>query len=179
LTDLGPPQSFDVIPLRQRGLTGAPPGEVTAFALRLDDLNREVTGAGAAIEALLTETAAIRETLLRSRAPQELHERARNIELVLLDLQQQLQGDETRSLYSEEGPVPISRRLEVAVLGTFRSTYGPTVTHRRSAEIAESEFEELHSRLQQIGDSDLPALRRDLDAAGVPWTPGRTGPGLE
>jgi photosystem II stability/assembly factor-like uncharacterized protein len=179
LTDLGPPQSFDVIPLRQRGLTGAPPGEVTAFALRLDDLNREVTGAGAAIEALLTETAAIRETLLRSRAPQELHERARNIELVLLDLQQQLQGDETRSLYSEEGPVPISRRLEVAVLGTFRSTYGPTVTHRRSAEIAESEFEELHSRLQQIGDSDLPALRRDLDAAGVPWTPGRTVPGLE
>jgi hypothetical protein len=106
-----------------------------------------------------------------------LREQTRSIELELLDMQQLLQGNETRSLYSEEGPVSISYRLQVAVLGTFRSTYGPTPTHLRMVEIAESEFGDLKTRLKQIGDSDLPALRRELDAAGVPWTPGRTVPG--
>ena len=174
LTELGSPQTFEVTPLRQRGLAGASPEEMTAFALRLDNLNREIKGAGAGIEALLTETAAIRETLLRSRAPDDLRVRSRGIELELLELQQRLEGNETRSLYSEEGPVSIERRLEVAVLGTFRSTYGPTPTHQRSLEIADREFAEVKERLTRIGDTDLPALRRDLDAAGVPWTPGRT-----
>ena len=132
--------------------------------------------AGAGIEALLTETAAIQETLLRARAADDLRLRARNIELELLELQLRLEGNETRSLYSEEGPVSIERRLEVAVMGTFRSTYGPTPTHQRSVEIADSQFAEVKSRLTRISDSDLPALRRDLDTAGVPWTPGRPIP---
>ena len=92
----------------------------------------------------------------------------------LLELQQRLEGNETRSLYSEEGPVSVKRRLEVAVLGTFRSTYGPT-----PVEIADREFAEVKARLTRISDTDLPALRRDLDAAGVPWTPGRTVQGAE
>jgi photosystem II stability/assembly factor-like uncharacterized protein len=179
MTELGSAQTFTVKPLRQRGLPGASPEEMTSFALRLDALNRDVTAAGAGIEALLTETAAIQETLLRARASDELRVRARNIELELLELQQRLAGNETRSLYSEEGPVSIERRLEVAVLGTFRSTYGPTPTHQRSVEIAEGEITEVKDRLTRISDSDLPALRRDLDAAGVPWTPGRAVPGSD
>ena len=179
MTELGSPQTFNVKPLRQRGLPGATPEEMTAFALRLDALNREVTGAGAGIEALLTETAAIQETLLRARAADDLRLRARNIELELLELQLRLEGNETRSLYSEEGPVSIERRLEVAVMGIFRSTYGPTPTHQRSVEIADSQFAEVKSRLLRISDSDLPALRRDLDTPGVPWTPGRTVQGSE
>jgi len=177
LTELGAPRTFEVVPMRQRGLAGASPEEVSAFSLRLDNLNREITGAGAAIQTLLTETAAIKETLLRSQAPRALREQARSIELELLDMQQLLQGNETRSLYSEEGPVSISQRLQVALLGTFRSTYGPTPTHLRMVKIAESEFGDLRTRLERIGDSNLPALRRELDAAGVPWTPGRTVPG--
>ncbi len=177
LTELGAPRTFEVVPMRQRGLAGASPEEVSAFSLRLDNLNREIKGADAAIKTLLTETAAVKDTLLRSQAPQALREQTRSIELELLDMQQLLQGNETRSLYSEEGPVSISYRLQVAVLGTFRSTYGPTPTHLRMVEIAESEFGDLKTRLKQIGDSDLPALRRELDAAGVPWTPGRTVPG--
>ncbi|MDX1379529.1 MAG: hypothetical protein R3233_00340 [Xanthomonadales bacterium] len=178
LSELGAPQSFEVKPLERRGLEGAPPEEVVAFALRLDDLNRQVTGAGAALQQLLTEATAIKDTLLRSTAPQALRDRARALELELLGLQERLSGNETRNLMNEGGPVPIQRRLEVAVLGTFRSTYGPTATHRRSVEIAAEEFTGVKSEIARIDGEALPALRRDLDAAGVPWTPGRAVPAV-
>jgi len=175
-TELGLEQPFEVIPLRERGLPGASPAEVVAFAQQLDDLNRQVSGAGAALDVLLTETGAIKATLLRSQAPQELRDRTRRLELELLEIQQKLQGNETRALYSEEGPVSISQRLNVAVMGNFRSTYGPTPMHLRTVEIATAEFADVKARMERLTDSELPSLRRDLDAAGVPWTPGRGVP---
>jgi hypothetical protein len=150
---------------------------MVAFTLRLDELNRRFTSADTAVRSLLTETAAIKDTLLRSSAPQVLRDRTRALELELLDLQQTLSGNETRGLFNESGPVPIQRRLEVAVLGTFRSTYGPTPTHVRAVEIATAEFAGVQDRISRINDQKLPDLRRDLDAAGVPWTPGRGVPG--
>ena len=62
------------------------------------------------------------------------------------------------------------------MMGTFRSTYGPTPTHERMMEIAEAEFEAVKTALRRMGDTELPALRRSLDEAGVPWTPGRGVP---
>jgi hypothetical protein len=176
MSDLGTPQSFEVVPMRQRGLPGASPDEMVAFALRLDGLSRQVSGADAAVSEFLAEAAAIKETLLRSQAPDSLRDQARTIELELLDIHQKLAGNEARSFYGDEGPVSIKRRLEVAITGTFRSTYGPTPTHVRMVEIAESEFSGVKDQMERLSDSDLPALRRELDAAGVPWTPGRGVP---
>jgi hypothetical protein len=58
-------------------------------------------------------------------------------------------------------------------MGTFRSTYGPTPTHQQSLQIAEQEFALVSARLAEISRQQLPALRLELDQAGVPWTPGR------
>ncbi len=179
ISELGMAQAFDVVPLRARGLPGASPDEVVAFARRLDDINRQVSGAGAAVEEMLTETSAIKETLLRSEADVALRDQARTLELDLMDLQQMLSGNKTRSLYSDEGPVSISARLQTAIMGTFRSTYGPTPTHLRSLEIAESQFTKAKAGIERINDEQLPALRKQLDQAGVPWTPGRGVPGRD
>jgi hypothetical protein len=64
----------------------------------------------------------------------------------------------------------------VAQYGNNYSTYGPTPTHRRSLEIAQEEFAAAQKELDRIFDDDLPALEKKLDAAGVPWTPGRGVP---
>jgi hypothetical protein len=176
LTALGEPQTFEVVPMRDRGLPGASPQEVTDFALRLEDLKREFSGADAAVKAWLEEAAAVKETLLRSQADDALRERARAVELELLDIQQQLNGNETREKYGDPGPVSVKARIQVAVNGTYRSTYGPTPTHERMVEIAQQQFDGLKTRMDRLETSELPALRRDLDAAGVPWTPGRGVP---
>ena len=62
-------------------------------------------------------------------------------------------------------------------MGNRLSTYGPTPTHRRQFEIAKDQFAALREQLTQLVDTDLPALEAQLDAAGVPWTPGRGVPG--
>ncbi|MFC1696135.1 hypothetical protein ACFL1C_08435, partial [Pseudomonadota bacterium] len=89
---------------------------------------------------------------------------------------QQFQFNEARALYGDPGPVSINGRLNAAMMGTFRSTYGPTETHSRSFEIAEQKFNEVAGGIRQIIDVRMPALRKELDRAGVPWTPGRGVP---
>jgi hypothetical protein len=179
LTDLGMEETFAVVQMQERGLKGVSPEQVVAFTRQVDDLSRQITGATAAVAAMLIETGAIKQTLLRSSAAETLRGQARNLELDLLDIQDRISGNTARDLYSDPGPVSIARRLEVVMMGTFRATYGPTPTHSRSLEIAEAEFSEVKSRLQQINEVELPALRKDLDEAGVPWTPGRSVPAGE
>jgi hypothetical protein len=58
-------------------------------------------------------------------------------------------------------------------MGNLFSTYGPTATHRENFAIAREELQQLGVELARLLESDLPALERQLDAAGVPWTPGR------
>jgi len=176
LTELGT-QSFDVVQMREPGLKGASPEQVVAFTRQVDDLNRQVQGAASAIKNFLTETGAIKQTLLRSGAALSLRDAVRALELELMGMQDRINDNVARDLYGDPGPVSISQRLNVVMMGTFRSSYGPTPTHVRSLEIAASEFSEVKTRLQEIHDTGLPALRRQLDEAGVPWTPGRGVPG--
>ena len=177
LTELGDTQTFSVVQMREPGLKGASPEQVVAFSRQLDDLNRQVQGATSAIKNDLTETGAIKETLLRSDAAKNLRDTTRALELELMDMQDRITGNVARDLYGDPGPVSISQRLTAAMMGTFRSSYGPTPTHTRSLEIALAEFNEVKTRLQEIHDTELPALRKQLDDAGVPWTPGRGVPG--
>ena len=65
----------------------------------------------------------------------------------------------------------------MAQIGTSNSTYGPTPTHRRSLEIAEKQYAQLKKDLDGIVKQELPALAAALQAAGVPWSPGREIPG--
>ncbi len=51
--------------------------------------------------------------------------------------------------------------------------------HERSLEIGEQLFAGIKTALDQIFNTDMPALRKALDEAGVPWTPGRGVPGVE
>ena len=54
----------------------------------------------------------------------------------------------------------------------------PTPTHRRSLESAEQELAGVRERLRALIEERLPALERQLDEAGAPWTPGRPLPGV-
>ncbi len=177
LTALGDTQSFEVIQMREPGLKGASPEQLVAFTRELDDLIRQVQGAESAIKTDLIETGAIKQTLLRSDAAISLRDGVRALELELMAMQDRINGNVARDLYGDPGPVSIDQRLSAAMMGTFRSSYGPTPTHIRSLEIAELDFSEVKARLQEIHDTELPALRRQLDEAGVPWTPGRGVPG--
>ena len=176
LRDTGQQTGIKVKLMRQNALAMASPEEVAAFNMRLDDLMRQAGGAESSIKALLSELGAIKETLLRSKASNELRSMARGLELETLELQIQLAGDDVRDLAGDIGPVSVKRRIQVARLGTSFSTYGATPMHLEAVEIGEQKFTGIKSALDRIFGSDMPALRKAMDEAGVPWTPGRGVP---
>ncbi|NIP18718.1 MAG: glycosyl hydrolase [Xanthomonadales bacterium] len=177
LNDTGLQSPITVNLMHQSKLATATPEQVVAFGLKLDTLLRKGSGAGAAMQQLLNELGAIKQTLVRSQASDDLRDRARAMELEVLDLQVRLSGDENLDRMGAPGPVSVNRRVEVARMGTAFSSYGPAPMHERSLEIAEQAFADIETALGRIFDTDLPALRQDLDEAGVPWTPGRGVPG--
>jgi len=179
LKDTGQQTAVHVKLLRQNSLATATPADVVAFGKRLDKLMREGTGAESAMKTLLKELGAIKKTLLRSTASSELRDQARSLELVVMNLQLQLSGDERRDLAGAQGPVSVQQRAGVAQLGTAFSTYGPTPMHERSLEIGEQAFAGIKKALDRIFMTDMPALRQAMDEAGVPWTPGRGVPGSD
>ena len=173
-TDLGVNQTFEVVLMQEGTLDAAPPDQVVAFLKELSELQREVQGANAAVRGALERVEAIRETLMRSTASDpSLGEEVRSLEQRLNDFSLKLNGERSRGMMGDPGPVSIDARISFASRGNRLSTYGPTPTHRQSVEIAEREFDALRPEIDRLIDVDLPALERKLDEAGVPWTPGR------
>ena len=118
-------------------------------------------------------TEAMQAALMRSTVGgTELDDRARALEGRFQALHDRIAGVESREMANDPGPVTVERRLGVAFLGNFLSTYGPTPMHERQVEIAREEYAEIKAELEGLVD-ELAQLEADLDAAGVPWTPGR------
>ena len=140
-------------------------------------MERAIGGAYSAVEETAKRLEPIREALMRSTVgDQSLDDEVRQLERRLHELRLRLVGDRRRDRAGDRGPISITRRLNVVVEGTHASTYGPTPTHRESFEIAGDEFAELRRELDRLIGVDLPALEKRLEAAGVPWTPGRGAP---
>jgi photosystem II stability/assembly factor-like uncharacterized protein len=177
LTDLGEAQTFDVVPLRRGTLPGASPEQVAAFLETVAELQRTVKGAVSAIDETATQLEGVREALMRSTAVEtDLDGRTRSLERQLVEMRRRIVGDRDRARAGDPGPVSIARRISVAATGNNRSTYGPTATHRLSLEIASEELAALRPELNRVIREEIPALLADLEAAKVPWTPGRGVP---
>ena len=173
LTELAGPQKFEVVDMRKGTLTSAPVGDVVAYWEQVSNLDRSMRGAIAAIAGANVRVKAIKEALVRSTAGDgKLDDRVRAIERKLTELDLRLSGDtERQDTFNEGGPIGIVNRLQAASRSS--ATYGPTANLRGSLDIAKQDFDALRIELDALLGSDLPALEKDLEAAGVPWTPGR------
>ncbi|NIN34209.1 MAG: hypothetical protein GTO60_03540, partial [Gammaproteobacteria bacterium] len=78
----------------------------------------------------------------------------------LLELDGKLNGNRSKQQVGEKDNPTINYRLRVAISGTMNSTYGPTPTHKRSLEIADSQFREFRTELENILNEQLPKLEK-------------------
>jgi photosystem II stability/assembly factor-like uncharacterized protein len=176
ITELGAPQPFEVVRLREGTLPGATPDAVGEFNARLAEANRLFSAADQAMHQAEERIALVAKALATSTADAALTAELQAIRQELGDLAVELDGNPTLGTLSVPTPPTIGSRLQVAGIGVLFSTYGPTPTHRRSLEIAEQELAAFRPRLAKLVDERLPAFEAKLDAAGVPWTPGRPVP---
>jgi len=173
VTALAGPREFQVVRMREGALPGAEPAETVAFWKRLSDMQRKVSAANQVIDQARGRLDAMAEALERSTAEAgtldaELHAVSQRLHQIA----EQLRGKPSlQALNVPRGPT-IGQRLFVAMIGTGRSTYGPTPTHEMSLDIAEREFVSVGGEIEELIEQRIPELERSLSQAGAPWTPG-------
>ncbi len=173
VTSLGNPQSFDVISIREPTLPGTTQEQRVVFENQADELRRAVDGTVKAIDEIALELDAIKEVLARSTADASLYEIANSIQQRVAIQRDRLSNNEARAIYKEFDEMPVESRLFHARFRSRMSAYGPTPEQRESLDIARSIYADARQQLSELFDVEYAGLKVALDAAGVPWSPGR------
>ncbi len=178
-TLLGEPQAFEVQLIGTPALEPQDRRQVLAFQMKLGKLQQGLTGAQQIIADSLTQVAQIRNVILDGRtAKLEWLDELRALETRLLDAQESLAGDSTRTQRHAIGSPSVATRVQTVLYGSMGNLYGITTTQRQQFEIAQQEYEAAIDAIRKLVDVDLPKFKEQLDAAGVPWTPGRKIPDM-
>ncbi len=173
LSTLNQQQQFDVVSIREPTLPGTSQEQRIAFSRQVDEMQRAVSGTLKSVDEVLGQLAAIKETLMSSTADLTLYARANSLQQRINRVRDRLSGNETRGGFSDPGPLSVRDRLRYAGYDANRNAHGPTQTQRDTFAIARDAYAGIGSALTQLVDDEYPLLLQALDAAGVPWTPGR------
>ncbi len=172
-TELVGPQQFQVERLRDGALPGAEVTEVVAFWDRVAKLQRGVTAADMAVDALEKKVGDLKVALGRTRAgPTALDDEWQTIRTELFDIVELLSGNQAKAEVGQDPPANVQTRLGKVMVGVGLSTYGPTPTHVQTLEYAEADFETVRTRLNALRQETIPAFEASLIEAGAPWTQG-------
>ncbi len=175
---LAGPVSFSVVPLQPEGPAGADRVAAARFRDQVATLQRQVRGAAVLVQTGGERLDAIKVALMRTPAEVDaLYATAVDLEQRLEQLHERLQGNRRRSRLNEPQPLGLRSRLSRIDHGTARAHFGPGAMYREQLGIVRDQFAVLRTELARVVEQELPALEAELDAAGVPWTPGRGVPG--
>ncbi len=173
-TEMVPPTSFQVEPLGMSSLGPTDRDALLAFQKEVGSLQRAAMGARRAADEANNQIKYIKHAIEVSPAVDlSLRDEVYRLEIRLRDLREALTGDPTKPRRSEPELPGILDRIQQIVFGHWSSTSAPTATHRRNYEIASAQYGAIVGDLKQLVEVDLVALENRLEAAGVPWTPGR------
>jgi hypothetical protein len=176
-TELVAPTPFELEPLNFATLTAPDREAVLAFARQTGELQRAALGSIEALTDGLNQLGSIKRIIEQTPALEpSLRQKARTLELKLLDVRERFTGDPTKRVRNEPSLNGLIGRIETIISGHWTTTSAPTDSHRKNYDIAGAEFGEALATLRPLLETDLPALHEALEAAGAPWTPGRKLP---
>lgn len=173
LSDLGQRQSFEVVSIREPTLPGSTQEQRVVFETQIDELMRASGGTVKAIDEISVDLDAVKEVLARSTADASLYEIANSIKQRITIQRDRLSGNEARDNFKDLGEVPLRDRIMHARFRLEQNAYGPTPEQRESLQIGRALYDDVYQQLTQIIDVEYAGLKEALDAARVPWSPGR------
>jgi photosystem II stability/assembly factor-like uncharacterized protein len=173
LTDLEQSQTFDVVSIREPTLPGSTQEQRVVFDNQVNELARAAEGTVKTIDAIIAELAAAKESLLSSTADPSLYEIANSVQQRVQAERDRIAGNPIREPYNDLGEMTVNARLMHARYAPTQA-YGPTPAQRESYRIARKLYDEVSRSLSNLVDVEYAGLKVALDAAGVPWSPGRS-----
>jgi photosystem II stability/assembly factor-like uncharacterized protein len=174
MTQLGQPQQFQVVVEGQENMSTADRSALVEFQQKAVRLQRAVSGATQAANALRPRLAAIKRAISETPSlPHSLYDQAMALEKRNNDIVRVLSGDAEARRRNMITPPSINDRIGYVVGAQRMSTSRPTQTQQNQYGAAAQDFEGVLTQLRQLMEVDLARLEKQLEAAGAPWTPGR------
>mgnify|MGYP001824155034 CR=1 FL=1 len=173
LADLAQSQSFEVVSIREPTFAGSTQEQRVIFETQIDELIRASQGTVNAVDAIIGELDAIKEVLERYSADASLYEIANSLNKRLTLERERLNGNDTREIFKDQAAVTLGERIWHARFDPGSSAYGPTPEQRESLQIGRALYDDVTGQLSALIDVEYVGLKEALDAARVPWTPGR------
>ena len=172
-TDLGQEQAIEVVSIRPDPvLPGSSQQDRVIFEQQLEELMSAADGSEQSITRIHEELGAAKMTLKRATTDGSLYATAVALQDRLLDQKERLMSHPTRDIYHAWEEMSVYMRLWHARFSPTSNVYGPTPAQRESYRIARAQYDDIVAELERI-DRDYAALKAAMDAAKVPWTPGR------
>ncbi|MBK6308419.1 MAG: hypothetical protein IPF47_22915 [Gemmatimonadetes bacterium] len=145
-----------------------------AFQKRLQELRRSVAGSVELTTSTSQKLDQIRRALDQApAAPKALGDQVRALQGRLTLIVRELTGDRALASRSEATPASIAERVNGISGEQGRSLGRPTGTHQEQLAIAGELYAVELARLRQLVETDVPALEREVEKAGAPYTAGR------
>jgi photosystem II stability/assembly factor-like uncharacterized protein len=174
ITPLGQPQEFQVKVDGQENMSAGDRAALIEFQQKVARLQRAVSGASEAANALKPRLAAIRRALLETpSAGESLLADASALDKRTNEVLRALRGDNALRQRNMNLPPSIGERVGEIVGSQRMSTARPTQTQMNQYAAASADFETALAQLRQLIEVDLNKLEKQMEAAGAPWTPGR------
>ena len=174
VTPLGPPQEFQVTVEGQENMSTSDRAALVEFQQKAARLQRAVSGATQAANALRPRLAAVKRAVAETPSlPLRLQEEATALEKRTNEILLALSGDTAARRRNMNTPPSINDRVNYVVGAQRMSTSRPTRTQHNQYAAAAQDFEGVLAQLRQLIEVDLARLEKQLEAAGAPWTPGR------
>ncbi len=152
----------------------AEPDEVAAFRREVAEAMRTVRAASDFGDEIQERIDRLRVAVFNTPGAEDgMAATLRGLELRLLDLLVELEGDRTISSRSEPTPPSLYGRISRVSWGGSESTAPPTRTHRETLDLVSTHMPRVLSELRDL-DAELEKIETTLEAMGAPWTPGRT-----
>ena len=174
VTQLGTPQEFQVVVEGQESMSVSDRTALVDFQQKAARLQRAVSGATQAANALRPRLAAIKRAI--SETPtltNQLQAEATSLDRRVADLLRALSGDNVARQRNMNSAPSINERVGYVVGAQRMSTARPTQTQITQYNAAAQDFDGVLSQLRSLIEVDLVKLEKQLEAAGAPWTPGR------
>ncbi|MBI5083716.1 MAG: hypothetical protein HZB13_03845 [Acidobacteria bacterium] len=172
ITPLGAEQSFTVEAEAEAQVRPEDRKALSEFVTKVYRLQRQVTGALESANNARTRLTAIKRALPDSSADTKLLDEASALDKRLTSILRALRGDETLRGLESGTPSSIQSRAGSASSGVRNLTGAPTGTMQLNYQIASEELAGVQPKLKALLD-ELKKLEAQLDALGVPYTPGR------
>ena len=169
---LGEPQTLTVTADPGVTLTPAQRTANTEYQQNVDRLQRQFTGTLEAANSMRTRTQAIQRALVDSPADLKLLDQARQFDTRVLAVLRRLRGDETLRGAESGDPTNLQDRVNSAVQGARGLSGAPTGTQQQNYRIANEDLAAQVKELRTL-ETEIRKFEQQLEAAGVPYTPGR------